>query len=97
MEYFYGGGGNNRPTFIYRFFVTKVTDDMFKWCEAYPLTGPFERWHAIFNNTTPGRYRDKEDYPIIQFESKKAALMFRIAYSEYIVQDISIYKLDNDD
>jgi hypothetical protein len=100
MEYFYGGGGNTRPTFTYRFLVKKVTDEMWHWCEQYPLTGPFERWHVIHNYTAHG-YRkgnpgaDAVEIPLIQFESKKAARMFRIAYSEYIMENKSIYSLDD--
>lgn len=80
MEYFYSGGGNSNPDFIYRFEVKDITNDMWKWCENYPLSGPFERWHvqhpkAIGNN------------PIITFENSKAAYMFSLAYSEYIIED----------
>jgi hypothetical protein len=82
MEYFYGGGGSSDPDFIYRFEVKDVTNDMWKWCEAYPLTGPFERWHVRHvNKSTPN--------PIITFESRKAAYMFSIAYSEHIIKNMS--------
>lgn len=94
MEYFYTGGGNNRPTFTYRFLMRKITDDMYDWCERYPLDGPFERWHIIHNYTLIHDGSDAAETPLIQFESKKAALMFRIAYSEYIIDDRSIYSLD---
>ena len=99
MEYFYGGGGNNRPTFTYRFLMKKITDDMYNFCGDYPLDGPFERWHIIHNYTAHG-YRvgnptaDSVEIPLIQFESKKFAKLFRIAYSEYIIEDKSIYSLD---
>jgi hypothetical protein len=92
MEYFYGGGGNNRPDFTYRFLVTRVTEEMFHWCERYPLTGPFERWHVIYNYKDHG-YRkgnpeaDSVEIPLIQFENKQAAFMFSLAFSEYIVED----------
>jgi hypothetical protein len=86
MEYFYGGGGSSDPNFIYRFEVAKVTDDMWKWCEQYPLTGPFERWHVKhFMHTNAN--------PIITFESRKAAYLFSIAYSEYIIENKSLYDL----
>jgi hypothetical protein len=60
---------------------------MYKWCEAYPANGPFERFHIVRN------YRDGWDMPngdikevpLIQFESRKAAYLFRIAFSEYII------------
>ena len=85
MDYFYSGGGNNRPTFTYRFLVKKVTEEMYKWCEDYPLDGPFERWHIIFNYHQ-GK-TDAPEIPLIQFESRKAAYMFKLAYSEYILED----------
>ncbi len=94
MEYFWSGGGNNRPGFAYRFLMRKITDEMYDWCDRYPLTGPFERWHIIHNYTLIHDGGDTPETPLIQFESKKAALMFRIAYSEYIIDDRSIYSLD---
>ncbi len=89
MEYFYSGGGNNRPDFTYRFLVTRVTEEMFHWCERYPLTGPFERWHVIYNYKTNhnGDLGDRKETPLIQFENKQAAFMFSIAFSEFIVED----------
>jgi hypothetical protein len=82
MEYFYGGGGRSDPDFIYRFEVKEVNNEMWKWCEAYPLTGPFERWHVKHvNKSTPN--------PIITFESRKAAYMFNLAYSEKIIKNMS--------
>jgi hypothetical protein len=100
MEYFYSGGGNNRPTFTYRFLMKKITDDMYNFCGDYPLNGPFERWHIIHNylqtytgNASTGQ-GDRAETPLIQFESKKFAKLFRIAYSEYIIEDKSIYSLD---
>jgi hypothetical protein len=96
MEYFYSGGGNNRPTFTYRFLVKKITEDMYDWCGNYPMAGPFERWHII-HNYYEGRalQSDASETPLIQFESRKAAYMFRIAFSEYIIENKSIYELDN--
>jgi hypothetical protein len=88
MEYFYSGGGNNRPDFTYRFLVRKITDEMYDWCGNYPLDGPFERWHII-HNYYEGRalQGDATETPLIQFESRKAAYMFSIAFSEYILVD----------
>jgi len=86
MEYFYGGGGNTNPSFPYAFRVTSIPDVMWAWCERYPLTGPFERWHVRHATHT-------NDKPIIQFESRKAAYLFSIAYSEYIIENKSIYDL----
>jgi len=83
MEYFCGGGGNSNPDFVYRFLVKEITDEMWQWCEDYPLTGPFERWHVKHN--TGNFERDT----IITFESSKAAYMFSIAYSEYIIEDLT--------
>lgn len=97
MEYFYGGGGNNRPDFVYRFLVTKVTEDMYKWCESYPLDGPFERFHVVWNYkasmVSPSMAKDEKEIPLIQFENRRAAYMFRIAYSEYIIEDKSLYEV----
>jgi hypothetical protein len=91
VEYFYSGGGNNRPDFTYRFLVSKITEEMYDWCDNYPLTGPFERWHIINNyyESRPLRIDrgDSPETPLIQFESRKAAYMFRIAFSEYIIEN----------
>ena len=89
MEYFYSGGGNNRPSFTYRFLMEKITDDMFDWCGEYPLNGPFERWHIIHNyqTTYDGDLGDRKETHLIQFEDKNAAFMFSIAFSEYIIED----------
>lgn len=89
MEYFWSEGGNNRPDFTYRFLVKEVTTEMYKWCEAYPLDGPFERWHIIRNwqKSYFTDLGDQKETPLIQFESRKAAYMFRIAFSEYILED----------
>ncbi len=89
MEYFYGGGGSSNPNFVYRFEVTEVTTEMWEWCEDYPLTGPFERWHVQHSSTIA-----KLQNPVITFESRKAAYMFRIAYSEYIIENKSLYEID---
>jgi hypothetical protein len=86
MEYFYSGGGNNRPDFTYRFTMKEITEGMHHWCNNYPLTGPFQRWHIVrnFGQPTDG---DRAEVPLIQFESQQAAYWFRIAFSEYIVED----------
>jgi len=86
MEYFYGGGGRSNPDFTYRFLVKDVTNEMWKWCENYPLTGPFERWYVQHNFKMSGPYAQ---HPIVQIESRKAAYMFRIAFSEYIIEDMT--------
>lgn len=89
MEYFYGGGGNNNPDFTYRFLCKEITNDMWKWCENYPLTGPFERWHIKYNYkfNYNGISGDQKETPLIQFENKQAAFMFSLAFSEYILED----------
>jgi hypothetical protein len=87
MDYFYSGGGNNRPTFPYAFSVTQVTNDMWQWCDQYPESGHFKRWHVI--HSTGNFERDT----IIQFESRKAAYLFSIAYSECIIENKSIYDI----
>ncbi len=95
MELFYSGGGNNRPTFTYRFLMKKITGDMFERCEKYPLSGPFQRWHVIYNyqTTYDGDLGDREEIPLIQFEDKNAAFLFSVAFSEYIIENKSIYEL----
>jgi hypothetical protein len=85
MELFYGGGGRSNPDFLYRFWVNEVPDRMWKWLEDYPLTGPFERWYIQHNYN----HRGTEVHPLIQIESKKAAYWFRLAFSEYIVKDLT--------
>lgn len=86
MEYFWSDGGNNRPDFTYRYTVKEITTQMYEWCQNYPLTGPFERFHIIRNYGQPS-HEDKKEIPLIQFESKQAAYWFRIAFSEYIIED----------
>lgn len=83
MELFYGGGGRSNPDFLYRFLVKEVTEEMFIWCENYPLNGPFERWYIQHNTKMGG----PEQSPIVQIENKNAAFMFSIAFSEYILED----------
>ena len=80
MEYFYGGGGRSNPDFIYRFEVKGITQDMWEWCENYPSRGSFERWHVQHG-------KSEGTNPMITFESSKAAYLFSIAYSEYIIAD----------
>ena len=92
MEYFYSWGGNPTPSFPYCFTLKEINTDMWKWCEFYPLTGPFERWHVIRNYGQP-THEDKKEIPLIQFDSRKAAYLFKIAYSEYIIEDKSIYEV----
>lgn len=92
MEYFYGGGGRSNPDFTYRFLVKAVPDVMWAWCESYPLTGPFERWYVQHNVKMSGI----DPCPVVQIESRKAAYMFRIAFSEYIIEDMT-YSFAKDD
>lgn len=87
MELFYGGGGRSNPDFCYRFLVKEVPDAMWKWLEDYPLTGPFERWYIQRNGKPSKSVDDAAEVPMIQIESRKAAYMFRIAFSEYIIED----------
>ena len=89
MEYFWSDGGNNRPTFIYRFKVKKCTTEMYEWATAYPSNNYFQRWHVERSITSD------RDYEVIQFESSEAAKVFRIAFAgEY--EDITMkeYKLE---
>ena len=87
MEYFWSDGGNNRPDFTYRFTLKEVTEEMYDWCGNYPLDGPFERWHIKHRFRTLSYEGGEVEIPLIQFESRKAAYMFKIAFSEYIVED----------
>lgn len=98
MEHFYGGGGNNNPDFTYRFLVKSLTNEMWRWCEDYPLNGPFERWHVKhrFRIEDDGDIGGRIERPLIQFESRKAAYMFRLTFSEYILEDLT-YNFAKDD
>ncbi len=89
MEYFWSDGGNNRPNFTYRFLMRRITDEMYDWCDRYPATGTgyFQRWHIIHNYELRDGEGDAPETPLIQFESRKAAYMFRIAFSEYIIEN----------
>ena len=86
MEYFWSEGGNNRPNFTYRFTMKEITTPMYEWCEQYPANGPFQRFHIIRNYGQPS-HEDKKEIPLIQFEDKNAAFMFKLAFSEYILED----------
>lgn len=86
MEYFWSEGGNNRPDFTYRFTMTEITTPMYEWCQQYPANGPFQRFHIIRNYGQP-THEDKKEIPLIQFEDKNAAFMFKLAFSEYILED----------
>lgn len=87
MQYFYGGGGNSNPDFCYRFLLRTVTDEMWSWCKDYPLNGPFERWHVRHNFKSLKYDGGTIELPLIQIESRKAAYMFAIAFSEHILKD----------
>ena len=88
MEYFYGGGGNNRPVFIYRFKVKECTEDMYKWADSYPEKGPFSRFHVEWGSVY-SKMDSPREYDVIQFEHSEAAKIFRIAFAgEY--EDISM-------
>ena len=89
MEKFYGGGGNQNPTFIYQFRVKKVTTEMYTWCENYPSKGSFSRWHIEFSFTR------KDDCDVIHFELRDAYLAFMYAFAGEILEDktMSGYKV----
>jgi hypothetical protein len=89
MEHFYGGGGRSNPDFVHRFLVKSIPNEMYKWLEDYPLTGPFERWYIQHNGKPTKSNADSVQVPMIQIESRKAAYMFKIAYSEYIIEDLT--------
>ena len=87
MEFYYSSGGRTDPDFLYKFIVKEVTNKMWTWCQNYP-GGSFERWHVIRNyKIGTDRGDDRPEIPLIQFETAKAAYMFRIAFSEYIIED----------
>lgn len=79
MKYFHPGPGAP-PYFRNRIKVSKVTENMYEWCEAYPLNSDFERWHIEWGVVT------SREYDVVQIESEKAAYMFTIAFSEYIIK-----------
>ena len=93
MELFYSGGGNPNPGFVYRFLVKEVTDEMWRWLEQYPLTGPFERWYIQRNGDPHRTNDDAKEIPMVQIESRKAAYMFMLTYSEYIIANKSLYEV----
>lgn len=80
MNYFYSGGGNNRPYFIYRFKVPKCTDKMYEWATNYPEKGPFSRFHVEWGSVYDTMDRPRT-YDVIQFEWSEAAKIFRIAFA----------------
>jgi hypothetical protein len=84
MEYFYGSGGNPDPYFRFRFKVKVVDEELYDWCESYPESGPFSRWHVEWK--TVGRYRH-EEYDIIQFELEAAAKAFALLFGDYLYDD----------
>ncbi len=75
MEYFYSGGGNNRPYFVYRFKVNKCTNDMYLWASEYPSNSPFSRFHIEWGSI------HRKKYDVIQFELRDAAKIFRVAFA----------------
>ena len=86
MEYFHSEGGNNNPSFAYGFTLKRMSSEAYDWCVAYPAPGYFQRFHVRWRQQTEG-------YDIVQFESRKAAYLFSIAYSELILENKSIYSL----
>lgn len=89
MELFYGGGGRSNPDFVYRFLVKEVPDSMWGWLEDYPLTGPFERWYIQHRFKVFDYKGGQIELPLVQIENKNAAFMFSVAFSEYIVKDLT--------
>ena len=81
MEKFYGGGGNQNPSFIYQFKVAMVTNQMYEWCENYPGKGPFSRWHIEHS------FRRKDNCDVIHFELRDAYLAFMYAFAGEILED----------
>lgn len=81
MEKFYGGGGNQNPSFIYQFRVAMVTNEMYVWCEDYPSKGSFSRWHVEH------AFRRKDNCDVIHFELRDAYLAFMYAFAGEILED----------
>lgn len=80
MEYFYSGGGNNRPYFQHRYKVKNVNSEMHEWCNEYDSEGrPFRRWHVLWKE------REQAEYDVIQFEWEQAALLFALKFGDYIL------------
>lgn len=85
MKYFYTGGGNNNPYFIYRFKVANCTNEMYMWCEDYPDNSKsFCRWHVGWSHIL------QSNYDIIQMESRDAYLAFQIAFAGEILEDLTM-------
>lgn len=83
MEYFYSGGGNNNPDFVYRFKTKEVTSEMFHWAKEYPPTQDcFQCFHIKYNATNNG------EWDIIQFQWRDAYLAFKYAFAGE-VEDIT--------
>jgi len=81
MEKFYGGGGNQNPSFIYQFKVAMVTNEMYTWCENYPGKGSFSRWHIEH------AFRRKDNCDVVHFELRDAYLAFKYAFAGEILED----------
>lgn len=80
MEYFYSGGGNNRPYFSYRVKVRKCTEEMYVWCAEYDDEGSyFCRFHVEWKDVY-GTTEHPRDYEIVQFERETPALMFTLKF-----------------
>ena len=84
MEMFFGGGGNQNPTFIYQFKVANVTEEMYDWCTSYPSKGPFSRWHIEHG------FRRHDGFPIVHIETRDAYLAFKYAFAGEILEDKSL-------
>ena len=91
MEYFYSGGGNPNPDFVYRFMVTDVPEEMYSWLADYPLNGPFDLWYIKRRSVD---YKGGTIHTTqVQIENRRAAYMFMLAFSEYITENKSIYEV----
>ncbi len=86
MNYFWTDGGNNRPTFIYRFKVKNCTTEMYEWAQAYPDKGPFSRFHVEWKSVYD-KMDSPRDYEVIQFELRDAYLAFKYAFAGEIIED----------
>jgi hypothetical protein len=57
---------------------------MWDWCEQYPANGPFERYYVRIWN---------RDFDLFEIEDSNAALLFKLKFSEDIIEDRSHYPL----
>ena len=83
MLFYWSEGGDNYPTFKYRFLMRRVTVDMMLWAKSYPSDS---RYHILYFDSNP------PPHTIFQIDSEGPAQIFRLAYSEYIIKELTYYE-----